>query len=199
MFCVTEEVVYRTVLSTSELPQFILKRVPALKLVEKNVLTEENLKTMREMVRRGEKVNALRALENLNINESSLNAWIAGSSIDSESLIPADVAALAKDIVAIKATQQESRRVIAVHNEHMQKVFTNQERLRANIKSLEKVANGATLIGRYLKDLNAEEDDLIKTRAEVEKLEKDIAAAEAKLQGLQQQLAKAAKAANDKL
>mmetsp|Transcript_13597 Transcript_13597/g.24242 ORF Transcript_13597/g.24242 Transcript_13597/m.24242 type:complete len:500 (-) Transcript_13597:2165-3664(-) len=46
---------------------------------------------------------------------------------------------------------------------HVEIVTQNQERLRENIRSLEKVTN-VTLVNRYLNDLNKEEDDLINTK-----------------------------------
>merc|ERR1712022_79343 len=48
--------------------------------------------------------------------------------------------------------------------------FKNQERLRENIRSFEKQAN-SKLVKRYLSDMDKEEDDLIKQRQEIKKLE----------------------------
>merc|ERR1711898_30482 len=48
--------------------------------------------------------------------------------------------------------------------------FKNQERLRENIRSFEKQAN-SKLVKRYLSDMDKEEDDLIRQRKEIKKLE----------------------------
>ena len=53
--------------------------------------------------------------------------------------------------------------------------FTNQERLRENIRSMEKVGTNA-LLTRYLKDLDKEEDDLIQTRRAIARLDEEDAA-----------------------
>ena len=68
-------------------------------------------------------------------------------------------------------------------------VFENQNRLRENIKSLEKVQND-TLVNRYLVDLNREEDDLIR-------VQKAIAEEEEKLFQCRQDLKHTKLAASD--
>jgi len=57
----------------------------------------------------------------------------------------------------------ESKAAIEAQNNLLKKIFENQQRLRDNIKSLQKVP-GTELIKRYLKDLDAEEDEIIKVR-----------------------------------
>lgn len=64
----------------------------------------------------------------------------------------------------------ELRRKIEAHQAHINEIFTNQERLRENIKSLEKVAS-SKLTERYLADLYKEEDDLISTRKTISEME----------------------------
>jgi hypothetical protein len=60
---------------------------------------------------------------------------------------------------------------IAQLNKHIAKVFKNQERLRENIVCLEKVSAKSSLVDSYIKDLNNEEDDLIRTRKAIDSLE----------------------------
>ncbi|CAF4574847.1 unnamed protein product, partial [Rotaria magnacalcarata] len=53
---------------------------------------------------------------------------------------------------------------------HIKSIFENQERIRQNIKSLEKIDKSELMI-RYLKDLNTEEDDLQQTRREIKAMQ----------------------------
>lgn len=57
---------------------------------------------------------------------------------------------------------------------HISQVFTNQSRLRDNIKSMEK-QHTSELVQRYMKDLDGEEDDLISTRKIIKQLEDALA------------------------
>ena len=68
---------------------------------------------------------------------------------------------------AVKSRRAEVRRTIDDLNAHTTAIYTSQERLRANIKSLEKMP-GSDLMARYMRDLDREEDDLIQTRAKIE-------------------------------
>ena len=52
--------------------------------------------------------------------------------------------------------------------------FKNQDRLRENIRSMEKVGSNK-LLERYLKDLDKEEDELIQTRRAIARLEEEDA------------------------
>jgi uncharacterized protein YaaN involved in tellurite resistance len=73
------------------------------------------------------------------------------------------------------------RRQLAGHQAHVTKVEQNQERLRHNIKSMEKVEN-KSLVDRYLQDLNNQEDDLIATNSVLEQLADDQAEATVELE-----------------
>ena len=66
-----------------------------------------------------------------------------------------------------RARKGEVRRMIDDLGSHSSAIYTSQERLRANIKSLEKMP-GSDLMARYMRDLDREEDDLIQTRAKIE-------------------------------
>uniref|UniRef100_A0A7S3KXZ8 Ubiquitin-like domain-containing protein n=1 Tax=Amphora coffeiformis TaxID=265554 RepID=A0A7S3KXZ8_9STRA len=65
---------------------------------------------------------------------------------------------------------KEIDQLIAALEEHIRQIFTNQERLRENIKSMEKVAASSSLTKRYLSDLDKEENDLISTRTTIDAL-----------------------------
>ncbi|CAF4998370.1 unnamed protein product, partial [Rotaria magnacalcarata] len=71
--------------------------------------------------------------------------------------------------VAILDTQVNIRQLetkIKSREVNIKSIFENQERIRQNIKSLEKIEK-SDLMTRYLKDLNTEEDDLQETRREI--------------------------------
>lgn len=72
----------------------------------------------------------------------------------------------------------EMARLTAAHHANIQATFSNQERLRENIKSLEKVGKNA-LTDRYLADLDKEEDQLIQTRTTIAALEDEDASTKA--------------------
>jgi hypothetical protein len=63
----------------------------------------------------------------------------------------------------MKERAGELARLITSHSTHIDNVFNNQERLRKNLHSMEKMLD-SPLVLRYLEDLNKEEDDLNKTR-----------------------------------
>ena len=62
----------------------------------------------------------------------------------------------------------------AAANARIAEAFTNQDRLRENIRSMEKVGSNK-LTDRYLKDLDKEEDELIQMRRTIARLEEEEA------------------------
>merc|ERR1719469_927415 len=76
-------------------------------------------------------------------------------------------------LFARRRQKAEVERRIAQAKASEDRVFANQERLRQNIQSMEKVQNCGTLMSRYLTDLNKDEDDLIKTREQIAALEEE--------------------------
>jgi len=71
-------------------------------------------------------------------------------------------------------------------------VFQNQERLRGNLKSLEKIPN-SPLVKRYMEDMSKEEDDLIQSRKQQRDTEKEKANLERVIKGLSEKIKDAAK------
>jgi len=166
--------------STSELINFIIRRSPS--LVSSNVLKKEDLLVLKQLVRKSEVVTALRSVENEHFTGRDVQQWRVGSSVDLESggLIPADLAAKLDKVLDLKAKLSEVCRLITAGNERIQVVFKNQGRLRENLKSLEKMT-GSELVKRYLTDLDKEEDDLEKTRTNIEKNENTKAVLETQI------------------
>lgn len=73
-----------------------------------------------------------------------------------------------------QAELRELERQKDTHRSHINKIVANQEGLRSNIKSLEKVSN-TTLVDRYIRDLDSQEDDLIATQSLMDQLAEDMA------------------------
>merc|ERR1712151_306045 len=69
---------------------------------------------------------------------------------------------------------------IQAHTDTIDKITKTQARLRENIKGLEKVEAG-DLLKRYLKDLNEQEDELLKANSSIKQLDEQIFAAQASL------------------
>ena len=90
-----------------------------------------------------------------------------------ELLTPAYLTAL-KEVFDAENKVNELKKQMSTHEAHVKKVVQNQERLRTNIKSMEKVQS-TQLVDRYLKDLNNQEDDLIATNAIIDQCAEDKA------------------------
>jgi len=74
----------------------------------------------------------------------------------------------------LKAKRLEGQRKAAAASARIAEAFKNQDRLRENIRSMEKVGSNK-LTDRYLKDLDKEEDELIQTRRAIARLEEEDA------------------------
>jgi len=89
-----------------------------------------------------------------------------------ESLIPKSFLDPVVPLLALGLKLQERPPFIAACNEKITAVFQNQQRIRENIKSLQKLRD-SNLVKRYLKDLDKEEDDIISTRAFIKQYESE--------------------------
>ena len=92
----------------------------------------------------------------------------------------------------------ESRRILEIERAKERQVVENTTRLRDNIKSLEKFPK-SSLIGRYTKDLDKEEDILLNTRTTIEKLAADLVKIERDLQVMKTDLTDEANKALDSI
>eukprot|EP01105_Mastigella_eilhardi_P026342 TRINITY_DN754_c0_g2_i1.p1 TRINITY_DN754_c0_g2~~TRINITY_DN754_c0_g2_i1.p1 ORF type:complete len:846 (-),score=269.92 TRINITY_DN754_c0_g2_i1:119-2611(-) len=191
-FVVYEEAVYDTYVRGAEVSGFLAGKAPALQ--QQGCLSAEDSRALAAMVHTTEVLAALRAIENSNVSESSLRQWEAGASVAApeepgkgaappQSLLSPALAKELHQVVDTDCAITEKRRVTTNLEDHIKKVFTNQERLRNNIHSLEKQA-GCELVKRYLHDLNAEEDDLIITRKKLDQLDHELTALQASLKEL---------------
>ena len=87
--------------------------------------------------------------------------------------LPHGLLSLLESIQAAEAQRGEGRRKKAALSTAIEHHFSNQDRLRENLKSLEKVAGSATcdLTKRYLRDLDKQEDELLQARRSIQALE----------------------------
>jgi len=76
-------------------------------------------------------------------------------------------------MVAQLHTEKQKRTMIKTKESSIQTVFTNQQRLRQNLASLELHSN-SDLVKRYLRDMSRDEDDLFKKRKEIDDLKKQL-------------------------
>mmetsp|Transcript_3114 Transcript_3114/g.4452 ORF Transcript_3114/g.4452 Transcript_3114/m.4452 type:complete len:531 (-) Transcript_3114:1737-3329(-) len=81
----------------------------------------------------------------------------------SEAALPVSLLNGLDKLHTLELRRCEGQRKISSAQAHVKEIFVNQDRLRENIRSLEKVGPNA-LLKRYLSDLDKEEDDLIQTR-----------------------------------
>ena len=123
--------------------------------------------------------------------------WRAGSSVGGTFLDEGHLQ-LASQIISCRTETTDIQRQIDGLKRHTEKVFQNQQRIRENIKSLDKMV-GSDLMKRYLADLDVEEDDLIKTRKDMEGRENQKQQRDKELSELQFALSGQARNARDAL
>ena len=93
-------------------------------------------------------------------------------------LIPANIRKAAKNLLDRQAKIEKITRQKQNNTDQENVLFVDQERLRKNIVSLEKMGNSKeSLLGRYMKDLNTMEDKIAGLREETAKLDEELLSA----------------------
>lgn len=91
----------------------------------------------------------LRSIEQASFSENDFHKWQQGSAVDpigqQKSLLQQPLTEMVPGILSMNERIASINNKISAFEEHIRKVFTNQERLRNNIKSLEKVT-GSELV-----------------------------------------------------
>eukprot|EP01097_Dermamoeba_algensis_P009495 TRINITY_DN668_c0_g1_i1.p1 TRINITY_DN668_c0_g1~~TRINITY_DN668_c0_g1_i1.p1 ORF type:complete len:408 (-),score=124.08 TRINITY_DN668_c0_g1_i1:119-1342(-) len=175
-FLVIEEATHSTSVLLSALTSlitFITRTAPT--LLESKVLSQGVLDEVKNVVFQAELVSILRKIQQSDqITDRLVKSWKEGYLIGNEKkvLLPQKLLDVVSQIVELERKMSEASYKVNNHNEYIKKVFLNQDRLRENIKSMEKVHN-SSLVDRYLKDLSVEEDSLIRTRAVIDQLEEE--------------------------
>ena len=109
----------------------------------------------------------LRLMVDGTISDGQIRSWTL-----KRNLIPTTLFDKAVAIVDIQLALRELDKRDKSREAHIKAISENQERIRQNIKPLEKIEK-SVLMERYLKDLNTEEDDLQNTRREIERMQDD--------------------------
>ena len=131
------------------------------------MLSNDLLAELQQVVAHSNLRQILSRIERLDFTDQTLHQWQS-----EDGAVPAPLLEKLLKLRAEEGTVKGLEREAKAHAEHVQQIFTNQERLRSNIKSLEKVASNK-LVERYLTDLDREEDDLIATNDLIKKAEED--------------------------
>jgi len=181
IFHVTEEANYNTKhFSASSLVEFTNRSAKS--LLERKILTKDTFIGILSIIKQSEQKDAYRKIENLNFNENDVKRWESGLSFKFDvttdfefdpTYIPPTLLQKLNQQIELKARTAIINAEIRAQEDAIAQVFKNQNRLRDNIKSLEKVEN-KELVNRYLKDLNKEEDELLLTRARISELQVEL-------------------------
>ena len=145
------------------LEKFLEKQVP--QLVQSKLIDEKTIELVRSVIKYKYIQQVLQHIIDRTITDSEIRTWTV-----KKDLIPKSLYDQAVAIVELQGFLREIENQINSYEAHIQSIFQNQERIRQNIKSLEKMER-SDLMTRYLKDLNAEEDDLQQTRRNISKLQ----------------------------
>lgn len=162
-FVVVEEVEYEEVLMASSLALQHFVRTAGPKLVREKIIDSDLVQTMHHVIVREQKVSALRVIERDNITDVRLHQW---ETSDLGEIVPAAIMAQVHAIRKDEECVREDDRCKRALEARIKTTFANQGRLRSNITSLENMSE-SPLVKRYLKDLDAEEDQIIASRKKI--------------------------------
>jgi len=170
-FEVTEEAEYDEAISgQSKVRDFLMGR--AKQLVSKGALDGDTLGRLEAMDQKSRLISALSRCQGAStIKESELRTLLE----EFKEHIPQNFLDDLEKLMSTISLRQEHARKVSQAQAREQKVFGNQERLRQNIKSMEKVQSSGKLLSRYLEDLNRDEDDLQEMRTLIESLQEQQA------------------------
>ena len=148
---------------STALETFLEKQVP--ELVQAKLIDEKTVQLIQKIIAHKFVIQVLRYIADSNINDTQIRTWTL-----KRELIPAKLFEKSVEIVELQRVIRDIEKQIKGYEAHIKSIFENQDRIRQNIKSLERVEK-SDLMTRYLKDLNTEEDDLQRTRRNISALE----------------------------
>lgn len=134
-----------------------------------NGLTDIVIETIKKIVGKKELLDSLKKMGTSNFGLKDLIRW--DEIYFEHKILDEMLRKKLEKALTLRTDLEEQNKVIALINENIQKIYQNQNRLRENIKSLEKMPN-SDLMKRYLRDMDKEEDDLKAIKIELEGLEK---------------------------
>jgi len=162
VFAVKEKATYKESRST-------IYRIKSF-LASKTIIGKDVESKLKEIIKKSEIRSTLQKIKRMNFTEQELRNWNINYY---EKTFTKEILGEATKWFSDKAEAKKKLNTIKSHKEHISQVFTNQQRLRENIKSMGDQMQKSDLVNRYLDDLNKEEDDLIQTRRNIKQLEKD--------------------------
>lgn len=139
------------------------KQVP--ELVESKLIDAKVVKLIEQIITQKYIQQVLRQMIDGTVNDGQIRGWTL-----KRDLIPTSLLDKAVAIVELQSVLRGLDQRIKSREAHIKAIFENQDRIRQNIKSLEKIEK-SVLMERYLKDLNTEEDDLQNTRREIKRMQ----------------------------
>jgi len=189
---VTEEATYSNIISESYNIDTFLKAHETVELIEKGLLEASMRKELVGLVEREELSTIYHKLAAFSENDHSKVSTMVLEEWEQKGLLSAMHLTMVKEAVAAEVKVSDIKKQVTTHQSHVDKICGNQERLRINIKSMEKVQS-TQLVDRYLKDLNNQEDDLIATNAIIEELMVDKQEAQIDLKEVRSRVGQEAK------
>lgn len=163
-FIVAEQAQHnKHILDSNALETFLDKQVP--ELVQAKLIDNKTVELIQKIIAHKFILQVLRQITDSTIGDTQIRSWTL-----KQELIPAKLFEKSVAIVELQRIIRDIEKQIKGHEAHIKSIFENQDRIRQNIKSLERVEK-SDLMTRYLKDLNTEEDDLQRTRRNISALQ----------------------------
>jgi len=170
-FNVKESATYTTeTTNINALETFVTKQVPDLLKDKVKGVNSELIDTLKKIVGKKDLISAIEKMSSQNFTEKENLKW-AELYFETKLISESIKDKLSKHLKSVKElaeiTSQTNEANDAVTRNHK-----NQERIRENIKSLEKMP-GSDLMKRYLNDMDKEEDELKRLKDILDKLNKE--------------------------
>ncbi|CAF5092390.1 unnamed protein product, partial [Rotaria sp. Silwood1] len=180
----------KKIFETSALELFLEKQVP--ELIQLQLIDEKTIELIQKIITYKYVQQVVQYMIDSSITDSQIRTWTP-----KRDLIPTSLFDKAVAIVDTQMVIRELETKIKSGEAHIKSIFENQERIRQNIKSLEKIDKSDLMI-RYLKDLNTEEDDVQQTRREIKTMQDEFNTKQRELEEKQASLKQEAKETQNK-
>lgn len=175
----------KKIFEAAGLESFLEKQVP--ELIQLKLIDDKTINLIKQVITHKYVQQVLRHMIDSTITDTQIRTWTP-----KRDLIPTSLYDKALAIVNIQMFLRQLDTKIKSREAHIKSIFENQERIRLNIKSLEKI-DKSNLMERYLKDLNTEEDDLQETRREIKTMQEEYNQKQRELEDIQASLKHEAK------
>ncbi|CAF3332641.1 unnamed protein product [Rotaria sp. Silwood2] len=156
----------KKIFETSALELFLEKQVP--ELIQLKLTDEKTVELIQKIITYKYVQQVLQHMIDSSITDSQIRTWTP-----KRDLIPTSLFDKSVTIVDTQIVIRELETKIKSGEAHIKSIFENQERIRQNIKSSEKIDKSDLMI-RYLKDLNTEEEDVQQTRREIKTMQDEL-------------------------